>query len=581
MTGNAGGSNSGPRALFSALLGSTALFVVVLALVFLSSAAARADGAPTLSTDKPDYAPEQIVTIYGAGFLSDANVTVAVTRPDNTTNSWNVTSDATGAFVTTYQLDGIQGTYSVVASDWVNTATTTFTDADTTPPTFSVTFPSPNPNGWFVTSPVAGSITAHDDGQLDTKADAIACTDGTVTFSLSSDKKDATGSVTISTQGPHTFTCSARDKTGNTATAGPFTIRIDTTPPTLTLPSPMVAEATSSSGASVTYSASASDSVSGLGSLVCSPASGSTFPLGVTTVSCTARDVAGNTATRTFTVTIRDTTPPVLSVPSDRTVEATGPGGARVTFSASASDLVDGSVLASCSPASGSTFTLGTTTVACSATDSHGNSASASFKVIVVDTTRPSLAVSADITREATSASGAAATYSPASAIDLVDPSPHVSCDHASGSSFPLGDTLVTCTATDFSGNVASASFTVHVVDTTRPSLTVPASLSVEATGPGGAAVTFSASASDLVDGALLPSCSPTSGSLFAIGSTVVSCTATDAHGNIGSAAFTITVRDTTPPHVTVVSPRANVDPDAGEQVGVRGPSTRSEADEA
>src|SRR2546426_8943163 len=87
-----------------------------------SSALARADGLPTLSTDKPDYAPEQIVTIYGAGFLSDANVTVAVTRPDNTTNSWNVTSDAAGAFVTTYQLDGIQGNYTVVATDGTGTA---------------------------------------------------------------------------------------------------------------------------------------------------------------------------------------------------------------------------------------------------------------------------------------------------------------------------------------------------------------------------------------------------------------------------------------------------------------------------
>src|SRR2546428_12208208 len=261
---------------------------MVYAMLFLSPAKARADGPPTLSTDKPDYAPEQIVTIYGAGFLSDANVTVAVTRPDNSTNSWNVTSDATGAFVTTYQLDGIQGTYLVVASDWVNTATTTFTDADTTPPTFSVTFPSPNPSGWFVTSPVVGSITAHDEGQLDSKATAIACTDGTVSFSLSSDKKDPTGSVTIATQGVHTFPCSAPDKTGNPATAGPFTIRIDTTPPTLTLPSPIVAEATSSSGASVTYSASASDSVSGLSSLVFSPPSRSKFPFGGTTISCTA-----------------------------------------------------------------------------------------------------------------------------------------------------------------------------------------------------------------------------------------------------------------------------------------------------
>src|SRR2546422_783094 len=115
------GPDLGPRAVVSGLLGLTAIFVVVLALGFLFSAPARAERAPTLSTDKPDYAPEQIVTIYGAGFLSDANVTVAVTRPDNTTNTWNVTSDAAGAFVTTYQLDGIQGNYTVVATDGTST----------------------------------------------------------------------------------------------------------------------------------------------------------------------------------------------------------------------------------------------------------------------------------------------------------------------------------------------------------------------------------------------------------------------------------------------------------------------------
>jgi hypothetical protein len=65
------------------------------------------------------------------------------------------------------------------------------------------------------------------------------------------------------------------------------------------------------------------------------------------------------------------------------TVQATSPGGAVVIFSASASDLVDGSVLVTCTPASGSRFPGGTTVVTCSATDKAGNSASASFKVTV------------------------------------------------------------------------------------------------------------------------------------------------------------------------------------------------------
>jgi hypothetical protein len=82
-------------------------------------------------------------------------------------------------------------------------------------------------------------------------------------------------------------------------------------------------------------------------------------------------------------VTIVDTTPPTLTLPADLTVIALNASGAAVSFTASANDLVDGSVAVTCSPASGSMFPLGTTTVNCSATDSHGNNASGNFTVTV------------------------------------------------------------------------------------------------------------------------------------------------------------------------------------------------------
>src|SRR5439155_18095413 len=113
------------------------------------------------------------------------------------------------------------------------------------------------------------------------------------------------------------------------------------------------------------------------------PASGSTFAIGATTVNCTATDAHGNTAHGSFTVTVRDTTPPMLIVPANITVEATSAAGAVVTFTASAVDIVDGRVAVSCNPASGSTFPLGATTVTCTATDAHGNNASHSFNITV------------------------------------------------------------------------------------------------------------------------------------------------------------------------------------------------------
>src|SRR4029079_11417200 len=79
------------------------------------------------------------------------------------------------------------------------------------------------------------------------------------------------------------------------------------------------------------------------------------------------------------------TTDPVLGgVPGDKSVTTANPSGASVAWSApTAHDTVSGNLAVTCSPDSGSTFPVGTTTVHCSASDGAGNSASASFRVTV------------------------------------------------------------------------------------------------------------------------------------------------------------------------------------------------------
>jgi HYR domain len=79
----------------------------------------------------------------------------------------------------------------------------------------------------------------------------------------------------------------------------------------------------------------------------------------------------------------RDTTPPVVTVPADLAVDATGPAGSKVTYAAPAKDDTDPSPTVACSPASGNTFAIGTTDVTCTATDASGNHAAASFRVHV------------------------------------------------------------------------------------------------------------------------------------------------------------------------------------------------------
>src|SRR5439155_15266501 len=93
-------------------------------------------------------------------------------------------------------------------------------------------------------------------------------------------------------------------------------------------------------------------------------------------------------------------------------------------------------------------------------------------------------------------------------------------------------------------------SFTVTVGDHTAPVVTVPGPISVAATSAA-TFVDFTATATDGVDGSLTPACDH--GHLFGLGVATVTCSATDAHGNTGSASFTVTVSDLTPPHIAPV----------------------------
>jgi len=259
-------------------------------------------------------------------------------------------------------------------------------------------------------------------------------------------------------------------------------------------------------------------------------------------VECTATDQAGNSSVASFKVVVVDTMSPSLSLPADIVKEAMGPDGAIATFAVTAADVVDTSVDITCSQTSGATFALGTTQVECIATDDAGNKATGSFSVTVEDTTPPSLTLPDDIVKEAEVPAGAVVAYS-TSASDLVDGPIAPTCTPASGSTFALGDTTVICTATEAAGNDSPPeTFTVTVEDRTGPTVTVPADISVAPTGIGGAAVTYAATATDLVDGSVTPTCTPQSGTTFFFGATTVTCTATDSRSNTSTATFKVTV---------------------------------------
>lgn len=337
--------------------------------------------------------------------------------------------------------------------------------------------------------------------------------------------------------GATTVTCVARDACDRSA-AGSFTISVhDTLPPELSVPADLIVDASSAAGAPVEFTLLATDAVDPSPAVSCAPASGSTFPIGATVVTCTASDASGNRATETFQITVEDPRPPTLTVPGDRSVEATGPLTPVDIGQASATHILPFTI-GNDAPES---YPVGTTVVTWIATDSHGKTASAAQTIIVTDATAPVVTAPASLTVEATGAltpvdSGAATATDAVGVVSLVSDAP---------ATFPLGVTTVTWTATDAAGNVGTAVQTVTVLDATAPVVTAPASLTVEATGALTPVDSGAASATDEIGVVSITSDAPAA---FLVGVTTVTWTATDAAGNVGTAVQTVTVLDQTPP---------------------------------
>jgi Domain of unknown function DUF11/HYR domain/Calx-beta domain len=172
----------------------------------------------------------------------------------------------------------------------------------------------------------------------------------------------------------------------NSATA---TTTVDPVAPSITCPAPIIIAALPGQcQATATFAPTTSDNCA-LASVVCSPASGTSFPVGTTTVMCTASDSAGNTASCSFTVKVNDTQPPVFTNGCPGAINSVTPITCPISTSQTVSyptpaisDNCPGATVA-CVPPSGSVFVVGTTSVTCTATDASGNTASCSFAVRV------------------------------------------------------------------------------------------------------------------------------------------------------------------------------------------------------
>lgn len=178
--------------------------------------------------------------------------------------------------------------------------------------------------------------------------------------------------------------CMAADVAGNGDICSLLVVVNDSEAPSVSCPSDVVVGNDAGlCGAVVNFEVAATDNCPGL-TVTSEPPSGYLFDIGITDVQAITVDASGNADTCQFTVTVSDTTKPVVVCPPDIDVfNDSGLYGAVVDFEFSATDNCPG-VVASASPPPGTLFPIGITQVEVIAIDSAGNADTCYFNVTVI-----------------------------------------------------------------------------------------------------------------------------------------------------------------------------------------------------
>jgi uncharacterized repeat protein (TIGR01451 family)/gliding motility-associated-like protein len=248
------------------------------------------------------------------------------------------------------------------------------------------------------------------------------------------------------------------------------------------------------------------------------------YPLGITTITWTITDFSGNTATCDQLVTVVDNQPPTITCPAPVAVntdadECTASG---VVLGTPVTD--DNCTVASVTNNAPATFPIGNTIVTWTVTDSSGNSATCEQIVTVTDVELPTITCPAPV------AVNTDADECTASGVDLGTPVTDDNCTVASvtnnaQATFPIGNTIVTWTVTDSSGNSATCEQIVTVTDVELPTITCPEDINacsniIELIEP------------DVYDNCGIADVSNNAPEVFEAGTTPVVWTVTDVNGN-------------------------------------------------
>ena len=302
------------------------------------------------------------------------NVLASVTVTDNCDASLTLTqSPAAGTLV------GLgTHTITVTATDDAgnsSSCTTSFSVADTTPPTVSCPAPASASADGTCQAPIPNALTG------------VTVTDN-CDASLTLTQSPVAG--TLVGLGTHTITVTATDDAGNSSGCTTSFNVADTAPPTVSCPAPASASADGTCQApipNVLAGVTVTDNCDAALTLTQSPAAGTRVGLGTHTITVTATDDAGTSSSCTTSFNVTDTAPPTVSCPAPASVSADGTCQApipNVLAGVTVTDNCDASLTLTQSPVAGTLVGLGTHTITVTATDDAGNSSgcTTSFTVL-------------------------------------------------------------------------------------------------------------------------------------------------------------------------------------------------------
>ncbi len=368
---------------------------IAVAILLVAVVALAAPAGPALATSQP-------IAISSATVNGGSTTTIASSGTINVSVGVHVTGNT----------DWRSTRYQIGTSGWTCVDTTDFTSGNDFTTSFSVNGPATSGTRnfdvqVFEQSNCSGTVTnsltltnAIVTSVVDVTAPVITVT-GTnpvnVLYGATYTDAGATiddsstivtnNTVNTSAIGAYTVTYNATDTAGNVATQKTRTVNVVAVPLTIT-----ANNQTKVAGNIFTFAGSefgltgllGGDSVTGV--TLTSTGTGAEATVGDYVIAISNALGTGlshyqiSYVNGTLTVTpIPDTTAPVITVPEDITAQATSPAGAVVTFSATSDD--ESEVI--CTPASESTFSIGTTLVTCTATDESENTGTASFNVVV------------------------------------------------------------------------------------------------------------------------------------------------------------------------------------------------------